>query len=153
MMSQRLDLTETDHEPYRWRTGGPRVLINALLVLLAFEGVSLLAAAAQMIITSSPPPATPVDGVPLIVVVAGFLLIRWLFVLPGLLLALIGIECVARRAPHPRVLTAIVAFVPMVWWALTQSSGDTSGFAAILGATAALVALLARLPASSILEP
>ena len=76
-----------------------------------------------------------------------FLLVRWIFVLPGLLLVLVGIEYVARRVPHARVLTAIVACAPMVWWQLTQSSGDTSGFTVVLGVTAVLFAVLARLPA------
>ena len=79
-------------------------------------------------------------------VAAVFLLVRWIVVLPGLLLVLVGIEYVARRVPHARVLTAIVAFAPMVWWELTQSSGDTSGQSAVLGVTAVLFAVLARLP-------
>ena len=59
---------------------------------------------------------------------------------------LAGIEYVARRVPHARVLTAVVAFAPMVSWQLTKSSGDTSGFSAVLGVTAVLFAVLARLP-------
>jgi hypothetical protein len=34
-----------------------------------------------------------------------------------------------------------------VWWELTQSAGDTSGFGAVLGVTALMFAGLARLPA------
>ena len=85
--------------------------------------------------------------VELVLLAVAFYLVRWIFVLPGLLLVLVGLEYVARRAPHARVLTAIVAFAPMVWWELTQSSGDTSEFRAVLGGTAVLFAVLARLPA------
>jgi hypothetical protein len=91
---------------------------------------------------------TPVEGVPLVVVIAGFLLVRWIYVLPGLLPVLVGLEYVARRAPHARVLTAIVAFAPMVLWELLlKSPGGFSGFGAVLGVTAVLFAVLARLPA------
>jgi hypothetical protein len=82
-------------------------------VLLAFEVVSLVVGVAQVIVTGAPPPATPVE---LVLLVAAFVLVRWIFVLPGLLLVLVGLEYVARRAQHARVLTAIVAFAPMVWW-------------------------------------
>jgi hypothetical protein len=143
-MSKQLLRAATYRDPYGWRAGTVRVLANALLVLLAFEVVSLAAGVAQMIVTGWTPPLPPVQFV---LVAAVFLLVRWIFVLPGLLLVLVGIEYVARRAPHARVLTAIVAFAPMVWWELTQSSGDTSGFSAVLGVTAVLFAVLARLPA------
>lgn len=134
----------TDRDPHGWRAGTIRVLANTLLVLLAFEVVSLAAGVAQMIVTGWTPPLPPVQFV---LVAAVFLLVRWIFVLPGLLLVLVGIEYVARRAPHARVLTAIVAFAPMVWWELTQSSGGFSGQGAVLGVTAVLFAVLARLPA------
>ena len=128
---------------YGWRAGAVRVVANALLVLLAFEVVSQLAGAAQMIVTGSPPPLPPLQ---LVLVATAFLLVRWLFVLPGLLLVLVGIEYVARRVPHARVLTLIVAFAPMVWWEVAQA-GDTSGQGAVLGLTAVLFAAVARLPA------
>jgi hypothetical protein len=134
----------TYRDPYGWRAGTVRVLANALLVLLAFEVVSLVVGVAQMIVTGPPPPMTPVE---LVLVLAAFVLVRWIFVLPGLLLVLVGLEYVARRVPHARVLTAIVAFAPMVWWELTQSSGGFSGQGALLGVTALLFAVLARLPA------
>lgn len=35
----------------------------------------------------------------------------------------------------------------MIWWELTQSSGGFSGQGVILGVTAVLFAILARLPA------
>jgi hypothetical protein len=143
-MSKQLARAVTDRDPYGWRAGTVRVLANALLVLLAFEVVSLVGGMAQVIVTGAPPPVTPVELVLLVVV---FVLVRWIVVLPGLLLVLVGLEYVARRAPQARVLTAIVAFAPMVWWELTQSSGDTSAFSAVLGVTAVLFAVLARLPA------
>ena len=69
----------------------------------------------------SPVPVTPVGlAVPL---VAGFHLVRWVFVVPSLLPVLVGIEYVARRVPHARVLTAIVAFAPMVLWEFSKSPG------------------------------
>jgi hypothetical protein len=125
------------------RAGAVRVLANALLVLLAYEVVSLTVGVAQIVVGETPPPVSPVELVPVAVVVY---LIRWIVVLPGLLLVLAGIEVVAGRVPHARLLTAIVAFAPMVWWQLTQSSGDTSGFSAVLGVTAVLFGVLARLP-------
>lgn len=143
-MSKHLVRAATNPDPYGWRAGTVRVLANALLVLLAFEVVSMVVAVAQMIVTGAPPPLTPVQ---LVLLVAVFVLVRWIYVLPGLLLVLVGLEYVARRAPHARVLTAIVAFAPMVLWELTQSSGDTSAQGAVLGVTAVLFALLARLPA------
>ena len=143
-MSKQLVRAATHPDPYGWRAGTVRVFANALLVLLAFEVVSLAVGVAQMIVTGPPPRVTPVE---LVLLMAVFLLARWIFVLPGLLPVLVGIEYVARRAPHARVLTAIVAFAPMVLWELTQSSGDTSGQSAVLGVTAVLFAVLARLPA------
>ena len=131
-------------DPYGWRAGTVRVLANAALVLLAFDVVTLAAGAAQTIVTGATIPMTPVE---LVLLVTVFVLVRWIFVLPGLLPVLVGLEYVARRAPHARVLTAIVAFAPMVLWELTQSSGDTSGQGAVLGVTAVLFAVLARLPA------
>ena len=147
-MSRQLVRAATSPDPHGWRAGSVRVLANALLVLLAYEVVSLAAGAAQMIVTGAPPPETPVEGVPLVVVVAGFLLVRWIFVLPGLLPVLVGLEFVARRAPHARVLTAIVAFTPMVLWELLLKSPSDfpSGQGAVLGVTAVLFAVLARLP-------
>jgi hypothetical protein len=143
-MAKQLARAATDPDPYGWRAGTVRVLANALLVLLAFEVVSLVVGVAQVVVRGSPPPVSPGQLVLLMVV---FVLVRWIVVLPGLLLVLVGIEFIARRAPHARVLTAIVACAPMVWWQLTQSSGDTSGFSAVLGVTAVLFAVLARLPA------
>ena len=61
-------------------------------------------------------------------------------------LAACGIEVVARRVAHARLLTTAVAFAPMVWWALTQGSGDTSSFNVVLGLIAVLFAAMARLP-------
>jgi hypothetical protein len=134
--------TDPDHSG--WRTGAVRVLANALLVLLAFEVVSLVVVMAEMI-AGTPPDVTPLE---LLFVVAVFVLFRWVFVLPGLLLVLVGLEYVARRVPHARVLTAIVAFAPMVFWELTKSPGDfPSEQGAVLGVTAVLFAALARLPA------
>ena len=112
-MSKQLVGAATSPDPCGWRAGAGRVLANALLVLLAYEVVSMAAAAAQVILTGWTPPATPVEGVPLLVVVAVFLLVRRIYVLPGLLLVLVGLEYVARRAPHARVLTFIVALSPM----------------------------------------
>ena len=146
-MSKQLVRAATHPDPYGWRVGTVRVLVNALLVLLAYEVVSMVAGAAQVIVAGATIPETPVEGVPLLVVVAVFLLVRWIFVLPGLLPVLVSIEYVARRAPHAHVLTAIVAFAPMVLWELTQSSGGFSRFGAVLGVTAVLFAVLARLPA------
>jgi hypothetical protein len=136
----------TDPDPHGRRAAALRVVANALLVLLAFEVVSLVLAVAQLIATGPPPSVAPLE---LLLLVAAFILARWLFVLPGLLLVLVGIEYVARRTRHARLLTAIVAFGPMVVWELTQSSGGISGQGAILGVTAVLFAVLARLPARS----
>ena len=143
-MSKQLVHTATDPDPYGRRAGAVRVVANALLVLLAYEAVSLGVGVAQVIVTGPPPGLAPVE---LVLVLAAFLLVRWVVVLPGLLLVLVGIEFVARRVPRARVLTAIVACAPMVWWQVTQSSSDTSGFSVVLGLTAVLFAVLARLPA------
>jgi hypothetical protein len=133
-----------DSDPFGWRAGTARVLANGLLVLLSFEVASLAVGMAQVIVRGAPPPVSLVE---LVLLAVAFYLVRWIFALPGLLLVLVGLEYVARRAPHARVLTGIVAFAPMVWWELTQSSGDTSGFTAVLGVTAVLFAVRARLPA------
>jgi hypothetical protein len=139
----------TSPDPHGRRAGTIRVLANALLVLLAYEVVSMAAAAAQVVLTGWIPPETPVEGVPLVVVVAAFLLIRWIYVLPALLAVLVGLEYVACRAPLARVLTFIVALAPMILWELLlKSPGDfPSGEGALLGVTAVLFAVLARLPA------
>jgi hypothetical protein len=148
-MSKELAHAATHPDAHGWRAGTVRVLANALLVLLAFQVVSMGAAAAQVIITGWTAPETPVEGVPVAVVAVVFLLVRWIYVLPGLLVVLVGLEYVARRAPHARFLTAIVAFAPMVLWELLlKSPGDLpSGSGAILGVTAVLFSVLARLPA------
>ena len=144
-MSKQLVRAATDRDPYGWRAGTGRVLANALLVLLAFEVVTMVVGVAEVIVRGATMPVTPAELLPRVVV---FVLFRWIYVLPGLLPVLVGIEYVARRAPHARVLTAIVAFAPMVLWELTKSPGDfPSGQGAVLGVTAVLFALLARLPA------
>ncbi len=144
-MSKRLVRAATRPDPYGWRAGTIRVLANASLVLLAFEVVTLAAGAAQTIVTGATIPMTPVE---LLALVTVFILIRWIFVLPGMLPVLVGLEYVARHARHARVLTAIVAFAPMVLWELlSKSPGDISPQGAILGVTAVLFAVLARLPA------
>ncbi len=139
-MSKQLVRAATDRDPYGWRAGTARVLANALLVLLAFQVVTMVVGVAEVIVRGATMPVTPAELLPRVVV---FVLFRWIVVLPGLLSVLVGIEYVARHAPHARVLTAIVAFAPMAWWTLTQSSDD---FSAVLGVTAVLFALLARLP-------
>jgi hypothetical protein len=125
------------------RAGAIRVLANALLVLLAYEVVTLGAVVAQVVLTGWTLPMPPIQ---MALMVTAFILVRWLFVLPGLLLVLAGIEVVARRVAHARLLTTAVAFAPMVWWALTQGSGDTSSFNVVLGLIAVLFAAMARLP-------
>lgn len=142
-MSKQLSRAATDRDAYGWRAGAVRVLANALFVLLAYAVVTVVVGVAQMIVTGTTIPLNPAE---LLARVALFLLVRWIYVLPGLLPVLVGIEYVARRAPHARVLTAIVAFAPMVLWEATQSSGDTSGMTAILGVIAVLFAVIARLP-------
>ncbi len=144
-MSRQPVHAATECDPHGWRAGTVRVLANALLVLLAYEVVSMVLAVAQVIVTGAPPPATPVQFV---LLAAVFYLVRWIYVLPGLLPVLVGLEYLARRAPHSRVLTAIVAFAPMVFWELAESPGDVpSVTGAVLGVTAVLFAVLARLPA------
>ncbi len=129
---------------HRWRAGTVRVLANALLVLLAFEAVSIGATAAQVIVMGATEPLPLVELLPLLAV---FVLVRWIFVLPGLVAVLVGIEQVARRAPYARGLTAIVAFAPMALWELSNGPGGLSVQGAILEVTAVLFAVLARLPA------
>ncbi len=121
-----------------------RVLVNALLVLLVFEAVSFAAVTAAIAAGASVGPMTPGE---LFLTLAVFLLVRWVAVLPGMLPVLVGIESIARRVPHARILTAIVAFSPMVAWELTKTPGPfPSEQGAILGATAIVFGFLARLP-------
>ena len=142
-MSEQPVHTATNRDPYGWHAATLRVLANALLVLVAFEVVSFLFAAAGLVAGASGP-KTPAELVPALAV---FLLVRWVFVLPGLLPVLGVIDYIARRVPHARALNAIIAFTPMIAWELTKSPG---GFpydqGAILGVTAVVFALLARLP-------
>jgi hypothetical protein len=156
-MSKQLVRAATYPDPHCWRAGVVRVLANVLLVLLAYEVVSMVAVVATLV-AGATIPATPLELVPgvtisvtpleLVPLAAGFYLVRWIFVLPGLLAVLVGLEYVARRAPHSRVLTAIVAFAPMVLWELSKSPGGfPSEQGAVLGVTAVLFAVLARLPA------
>jgi hypothetical protein len=156
-MSKPLVRAATSRDPHGWRAGTVRVLANALLVLLAYEVVAMVDVAAHLV-AGATIPVTPLDLVPgvtiavtpvgLVPLVAGFLFVRWVFLLPGLLVVLVGLEHVARRAPHARVLTAIVAFAPMVLWELSKSPGGfPSEQGAVLGMTAVLFAVLARLPA------
>ena len=119
----------TKPDPHGWRAGIVRVFANALLVLLTFEVVSFVVGVAQMIVTGARAPVTPVG---LVLLVATFLMVRWIYVLPALLPVLVGIEYVARRTPHARLLTGFVALAPMVVWELTQSSGDTSAQGPVL---------------------
>ena len=146
----------THGDPYGWRAGTRRVLANALLVLLAYEVVATVGVVGR-IVAGATIPVTPLELVPgvtmtvtpveLVPLVAGFLLVRWIFVLPGLLVVLVGLEYVARRAPHARLLTAFVAFGPMVLWELSKSPGGfPSEEGAVLGVTAVLFAGIARLP-------
>lgn len=146
-MSKPPDSTATDPLPYGWRAGAVRVIANAALVLFAFEVVTLAGGAVQTVVTGATIPTTPVELVTLATV---FIVIRWLFVLPAMLPVLVGIEYISRRVPQARVLTAIVAFVPMLLWELlSQSPGVISSQGVILGVTALLFALVARLPARS----
>ena len=137
-----LNITKPD--PDSRRAGILRILANALLVLLAFEVVSLVVGMAQVVIRGTPVPVAPGD---LLLLAVAFTFVRWVFVLPVLLPVLVGLELVGRRVPHARVLTAVVALAPMAFWQLTQASGDTSGQGIVLGLTAVLFAVLARLPA------
>ena len=123
-MSKQPARASSDPHPDGWRAGTVRIIANALLILLAYVVVSLTAGLAQMIV-AGPPPPPPLPPAQMVLMAAVFLVVRWLFVLPGLLVVLVGIEFVTRRVPHGRVLTAIVAFAPAVLWELTQS-GDTS---------------------------
>ena len=142
-MSEQPVHAATYHDPYGWRAATIRVLANALLVLLAFEAVSFVFALAGLV-AGAPGPKTLAELVPALAV---FLLVRWAFVLPGLLPVLAGIDYIARRVPHARALTAIIAFTPMIAWELTKSSGSfPSDQGAILGVTAVVFALVARLP-------
>lgn len=146
-MSQQPDSAAADPDPDGWRPGAVRVAANAALVLFAFEIVTLAGGAVQTIVTGATIPAKPIDLVTLATV---FIVIRWLFVLPAMLPVLLGIEYVARRAPHARVLTAIVAFAPMLLWELlSQSPGVISPQGVVLAVTALLFAVVARLPARS----
>jgi hypothetical protein len=134
---------ERSRDPYGWRAVTVRVLANALLVLLAFEVVSVVEALATVIAGA----ILPVPLAELLPLLAVFLLARWIFVLPGLLLVLVGLDYVARRAWHPRVIVALVALAPSVLWEMTKSPGDfPSEQAVILAGTGVLVALVARLP-------
>ena len=156
-MSKQLVRAATHPDPYGWRAGTVRVFANALLVLLAYEVAAMVDVVANLV-AGATIPVTPVELVPgvtismtpveLVPLAAAFYLVRWIFVLPGLLAVLVGLEYVARRAPHARVLTAIVAFAPMVLWELSKSPGGfPSETGAVLGVTAVLFAVLARLPA------
>jgi membrane-associated phospholipid phosphatase len=143
MSTQRVH-SDTRHDPYGWRGASVRLVANALLVLLAFEAVSYTAAVAGTVAGTNGS-LTPAEWVP---VLAVFLLIRWVFVLPGLLLVLAVIELLARRVPYARALAGVIAFAPMVAWELTKSPGGfPSEQGAILGVTAVVFALIARLPA------
>jgi hypothetical protein len=143
-MSTQPVQASTQRDPYCWRATIARGLVNGLLVLLAYAAVSFAAAAVGMVAGTSGP-MTPTELVPLMAV---FLLVRWLFVLPILLPVLVAIDFVARRAPHARALTGIVALTPMIAWELTNSPGDfPSVRGAILGLTAVVFAAIARLPA------
>lgn len=134
----------TRRDPYGWPAASRRLITNALLVLVAFETVSYAAAVAGTVAGRNGA-ITPLAWVPMLAV---FLLVRWMFVLPGLLLVLAVIDLLAGRVPHARVLAWIVAFAPMVAWELTKSPGAfPSEAGAILGVTAAVFALIARLPA------
>jgi hypothetical protein len=153
-MSKQLSRAATDRDPHGWRAGVVRVVANALLVLVAYAVVSTGAVAAQMILTGWLPPATPIEGMPVqgmpfVLFAAVFILVRWLTVLPAMLPVLVGIEYIARRAPHARVLTLIIALAPMVLWeTLVEGPHDfPSATAVLLGATAVLFAVIARLPA------
>ena len=119
-----------------------------MLVLVAYEAVAM-ANVALHVLTGGSQPAPLAE---LVAILAAFLLFRWIFVLPLMLPVLIGIEFVARRVPYARVLTALVAFAPMILWEATNTPGPfPSGEGAILGLTAVLFAILARLPPRSTL--
>src|SRR5262245_847614 len=98
-MSTRSVPTATDPAPNGWRAGTARVVVNAVLVLAAYELVALVDSVARVIVGWNLP-LTPVEAVPLVAVL---LLVRWLYVLPALLVALVILDYVARRVSHPRV--------------------------------------------------
>ena len=142
-MSEQPVHATTARDPYGWRAATARVVANALLVLVVFEVVSFVFAAAGLVAGTSGP-MTPAELLPALAI---FLLVRWVFVLPGLLPVLAGIDYIARRVPYARVLTAIIALTPMIAWELTKSPGGfPSDQGAILGVTAVVFAVLARLP-------
>ena len=142
-MSEQPVHTTTTRDPNGWRAATARIVANALLVLVVFEVVSFLFAAAGLVAGASGPKTTA----ELVPALAVFLLVRWVFVLPGLLPVLAGIDYIGRRVPHARALTAIIAFTPMIAWELTKSPGGfPSDQGAILGVTAVVFAVLARLP-------
>jgi hypothetical protein len=129
-------------DPYGWRAGTIRVLGNALLVLLAFAVVSLAGVAAASLAGAD----TPLSPVEAVTWVTGLVVVYWIFALPGLLPVLVGLEYVGRRVPRARVVTALVALTPMALWEIADSQPGVSGFGAILGVTAVLFAVAARLP-------
>lgn len=143
-MSMQPASATTNRHVYGWRASTARVIANALLVLLAFEAV-LMAWVAATIVAGGDVHVAPVGlAFPLVAV---FHLVRWAAVLPGLVPVLAGIEYVARRVPHPRVVTVIVESAPMVLWETSKSPGRfPSEFGLILGVTAVLFAVIARLP-------
>jgi hypothetical protein len=124
-----------------WRAATVRVLANAVLVLLALEVVAIVGVA---IVAETRFQVTPAEAVPL---AAGWILGRWVVVLPVLLPALAGLDYAAGRTAHPRVLAAIVAFAPMVLWELTMAQGGSPSVSGVgLGVTAVLFTILVRLP-------
>jgi hypothetical protein len=145
MSNQSVEVTN-ERDPYRWRAATGRVGANALLVLLSYEAVAVANVAVGVVAAES----LPVPLAELVPILAVFLLVRWIFVLPLMLPVLIGIEFVARRVPHARVLTALVAFSPMIIWEATNTPAPfPSVEGAILGLTAVLFAIIARLPPRS----
>ena len=74
-LSKHLVGAATSPDPHGRRAGTVRVLANALLVLLAYEVVSMGAAAAQVVLTGWTPRDLPIEGVPLVAVIAVFLLV------------------------------------------------------------------------------
>ena len=137
-------ISETRLNPYGWRAGCGRVVLNAVLVLVVLEAVSYAAALAGTVAGRNGS-MTPAEWVPVLGV---FLLVRWAFLLPGLLVVLAVIDLLAWHFPHVRALTVVVAFVPMAAWELTKSPGGfPSEQGAILGVTAVIFAMMARLPA------
>ena len=135
--------THSPADPNGPRAATVRVLTNALLVLVAFEVVSIVGGVGLMLVRGETSPAPPAELVP---VMAGFLLVRWIFVLPVMLPALVGLDYICRRVPQLRVLIAMVAFAPMILWELMNGPGGLSSQGAILGVTAVLFALVARRP-------